>query len=324
MPIFDLSEPELRAYVPERTEPGDFDSFWERTLAETRAHPLNARFEKVDYGLRAIDTYDVTFSGFGGQPVKGWLNLPAHRSGKLPCVVEFIGYGGGRGFPLDWMIWSAAGYAHLVMDTRGQGSSWLQGDTPDPEPSDTNPHYPGFMTRGILDPASYYYRRVFADAVRAIEAARSFHSVDPSRIAIRGVSQGGGIALAASALEPTVDALIANVPFLCHYRRAIELIDTMPYVEITRYLKVHRDCEDRVFRTLSYFDGVNLAVRARAKALFSVGLMDDICPPSTVFAAFNHYSGPKEIRVWRFNMHDGGGSFQTVEEIGFLRSRWGG
>ena len=57
------------------------------------------------------------------------------------------------------------------MDTRGQGSAWSKGDTPDPESDGGNPQYPGFMTRGVLDPKTYYYRRVFTDAVRAVEAA---------------------------------------------------------------------------------------------------------------------------------------------------------
>jgi cephalosporin-C deacetylase len=77
-----------------------------------------------------------------------------------------------------------------------------------------------------------------------------------------------------------------------------------------------------VFRSLSYFDGVNLAARARGRALFSVGLMDPICPPSTVFAAYNHYGGPKEIRVYPYNQHEGGGSFQTVEKLNFLKDLW--
>ena len=59
-------------------------------------------------------------------------------------------------------------------------------------------------------------------------------------------------------------------------------------------------------RTLSYFDGAVLARSAKAPALFSVGLMDDICPPSTVYAAFNAYGGPKEIREYPFNDHEGG------------------
>ncbi len=323
MPLFDLTEPELRAYRPHRTEPEDFGSFWADTLAEARSHPLEARFESADYGLRAIESFDVTFRGYGGQPVRGWLNLPRHRTGKLPCVVEFIGYGGGRGYPTDWLVWSAAGYAHLVMDTRGQGSSWLHGDTPDPEPEGCSPCFPGFMTRGVLDPATYYYRRVFTDGVRAVETALSHAAVDPDRVACRGVSQGGGITIAVGGLEPRVRVIMPNVPFLCHYRRAVELVDTSPYVEITRFLKTHRTREEQVFRTLSYFDGVNFAARSRARALYSVGLMDDICPPSTVFAAYNHHPGEKDIRVWRFNMHDGGGSHQVIEEIRFLNGLWG-
>ena len=80
---------------------------------------------------------------------------------------------------------------------------------------------------------------------------------------------------------------------------------------------------DVVFRTLSYFDGLNFAARAKAPALFAVGLMDDICPPSTVYAAYNHYAGEKDIRVWRYNEHDGGGTFQVVDEIKFLSAlKW--
>jgi cephalosporin-C deacetylase len=110
-----------------------------------------------------------------------------------------------------------------------------------------------------------------------------------------------------------------DVPFLCHYRRATQLIDTMPYGEITRYLKIHREHVDAVFRTLSYFDGVNFAARARVPALFSVGLMDDICPPSTVYAAFNQYQGPKKIEVYEFNNHEGGATHQRLRQVEFLR-----
>jgi len=62
-----------------------------------------------------------------------------------------------------------------------------------------------------------------------------------------------------------------------------------------------------VLRTLSYLDGVNFARRARIPARFSVALMDEIVPPSTVFAAHNAYAGPKELDVWRYNGHEAGG-----------------
>ncbi len=322
MAFFDFPLDKLKTYKPDRNEPKDFDAFWKKKLADTRKHALDARFEKTDSGLRNVDAFDVTFNGAGGHPIKGWLILPKHRSGKLPCVVEFIGYGGGRKFPTDWLLWSAAGYAHLIMDTRGQGSAWGKGDTGDPEPADTNNHYPGFMTRGILKRETYYYGRVFTDGVRAVEAAQSHPAIDPSRIACTGGSQGGGITVAVAGLSPAVKVAMPDVPFLCHFRRATQITAAHPYEEISRYLLVHRDRVEQVFETLSYFDCVNFAARAGAQTLFSVGLMDEICPPSTVYAAYNHWKGKKDIRTYEYNHHEGGGEYHTAEKVRFLTSIW--
>ena len=234
MAFFDLPLNELKTYTPAREEPEDFDSFWKSTLDEARAYPLNATFKNVDYGLVAQETFDVTFAGFGGQPIKGWLILPVRlrRDAPLPCVVEYIGYGGGRSFAFEWLLWASSGYAHFVMDTRGQGSEWSPGDTPDLYAEGGNAHGDGNMTNGVLDPKHYYYRRVFTDAVRAIDAARSHPEVDTSRIAVTGGSQGGGITIAAAGLVPDVAAAMPDVPFLCHYRRATEIVDSYPYKEI--------------------------------------------------------------------------------------------
>ncbi len=322
MPYNDMPLEQLQAYVPARSEAGDFDAFWQSTLAEARSFPLNATFTPVNAKLKTVETFDVTYNGFGGQPIKGWLILPKERSGKIPCVVEYIGYGGGRGFAIDWLLWATAGYAHFIMDTRGQGSSWKQGDTPDVEPAGSNPQHPGFMTRGIMKPETYYYRRVFTDAVRAVEAARSHEAIDASRIAITGGSQGGGITLAVAGLDTSVAMAMPDVPFLCHYKVAIEKAERDPYGEIVRYLHTHRDHVKTVLSNLDYFDGINFSARSKAKALFSVGLMDDICPARTVYAAYNHYAGEKDIVVYPYNNHEGGESFHTVEKLNFVTSAW--
>ena len=58
--------------------------------------------------------------------------------------------------------------------------------------------------------------------------------------------------------------------------------------------------------------------------------MDDICPPSTVFASFNAYGSgtvgssgtgaDKEIEVYRFNNHEGGQEHQWIRQLLFLRT----
>jgi len=315
---FDMSLDELRRYKPNRSEPADFDDFSTATLAESRAMAAPPRFEPFRSSLRTLDVFDVTFSGFGGQSIKGWLLAPAGANEPLPTVVEYIGYGGGRQFPYGWLTWASGGYAHLVMDTRGQGSEWSPGDTPDIEVTPSTGQHPGFVTRGIDHRDTYYYRRLITDAVLALDAAAGHPLVDPDRIVVAGNSQGGGLALAVSGLSPIPKAAAIDVPFLCHWRRAVEITDANPYRELGRYLAIRRDHADAAFATLAYFDGVNFAPRATAPALFSVGLMDDICPPSTVFAAFNHYAGSADIRVWPFNGHDAGQLHQQAERFAFL------
>ncbi len=318
MSQFDMPLDEMRRYTPALDVPPDLDDFWAATLAETRAFEPEATFDPVDTGLAVIETFDVRFNGFGGAPIRAWLHLPSQRHEPLPAIVEYAGYGGGRGLPHERTLWAAAGYAHLVMDTRGQGSGWSVGETPDPDASGA-PAHPGFMTRGILDPQTYYYRRLYSDAVRAFETARTHPAVDPARVAVTGGSQGGAISLAVAALAPDVVAVAADVPFLSDFRRATTIVDTDPYGEIVRYLKTHRDHVERAFRTLAYFDVAVLGRRATAPGLFSVGLMDEVTPPSTVYAAFNHYGGPKEIREYAFNEHEGGQAFHEAE-----RMRWFG
>jgi len=61
-----------------------------------------------------------------------------------------------------------------------------------------------------------------------------------------------------------------------------------------------------------------LARRASAPALFSVGLRDQVCPPSTVYAAYNLYGGDKEIVEYRFNDHEGGQVFHQAEQLRWL------
>jgi cephalosporin-C deacetylase len=248
--------------------------------------------------------------------VAAWPLHPRDDEGPLPVVVTCIGYSGGRGLPTDHLLWSAAGYAQLVVDNRGQGH-----DTPDFTEGNGTQWVEGVMTRGVDSPDHYYYRRLIADCVRAVDAVAELPGVDPRRVIVAGGSQGGGLALAVAALAPdAVAAVMPDVPFLCHYRRAAEISGEGPYQELAKYLRWHsREHVKRTFTTLSYFDGVHFAQRATAPALFSVGMMDPICPPSTVYAAFNHYAGEdRTMSVWSFADHGGGYSSNSAAQLAWL------
>ncbi|KRE91691.1 acetylxylan esterase [Arthrobacter sp. Soil764] len=335
MPLFDLPLDQLRSYTSGVTPPEDLAAFWDATLAEARAFPLSASFEPVENYLTVIDTLDVTFAGFGGAPVRGWLHLPAHRDAgaQLPVVVNYIGYSGGRGLVNQDTRWAQAGYAHFIMDTRGQGYGFTLGHTADPHSSAGDVAHAGLMTRGIASREDYYYRRVYVDAFRAIEAAQAHPAVDPSKVVLAGVSQGGGLVVAAAGLTAgRLDGVIAalpDVPFLQDFPRAIDITPRGPYPEIAQFLARHRDRYESTLAVLGYFDGVNLARSAIAPALYSAALMDDICPPSTVFASFNAYGSgmsassasraEKEIEVYRFNNHEGGQEHHWIRQLVFLR-----
>ncbi|PJF25439.1 MAG: hypothetical protein CUN53_12795 [Phototrophicales bacterium] len=71
------------------------------------------------------------------------------------------------------------------------------------------------------------------------------------------------------------------------------------------------------------FDSVNFAARVRCPALFSVGLMDEVCPPRTVYATYNHYTGEKSIRVYTYSHHEGGGTDQLLEQVKFAGEKLG-
>jgi len=334
MAQFDMPLEQLREYRPVIAQPADLEEFWLNSLAKARTAARGGTpiLHRVDTGLTAVIVDDVTFPGFAADPVKAWLIRPAGEApvSGWPVIVQLIPYGGGRGLPHEHLKWAAAGYAHLIVDARGQGSHWGSGgETGDPHGRSAS--VGGWLTSGIDDPHHHYYRRYYLDGVRAVDAARAIPGLDGTRIGLLGTSQGGGGVIATGAIlsmagEP-VSAVMTNVPFLCNFQRAVQIVDSRPYGEISQLLSVRRspEFEEVVWHTLSYLDCAILAKYATEPALFSVGLMDVTCPPSTVFAAYNVWGAEtganpdKEISVYPYNNHEGGQEYHFSEELAWAK-----
>ena len=80
------------------------------------------------------------------------------------------------------------------------------------------------------------------------------------------------------------------------------------YEELRTYFRrfdpLH-EWETEIFTKLGYIDCQHLAPRIRAEVLMSVGLMDEICPPSTQFAAYNKITSKKDVVIYPDYAHEG-------------------
>ncbi len=316
MPLVDMPLSELRTYCPELTAEVDFDSFWQQYREESAQKPLHATLTLIDYPIKSIEVYRLQYEGIDGTPIRGWYIVPKSPLAKkpMPVVIHYHGYSGNAGKPHDYLTWASMGIATITVDTRGQA-----GHTPD-HARYASGAVIGWMTLGIEDPHQYYYKYAYMDCVRAIDFAVSREELDSLRIALTGNSQGGGLVLAVAGIDARPKLAMPIFPYLTHFKRAVELHTQGPYVEIKNWFRMYDPehlREDEIYRTLSYFDGMNHAARIRAKTLMAITLQDVICPPSTCFAAYHHLSCDKELRVYPDYGHEAL-PFHTEEMMRFV------
>jgi cephalosporin-C deacetylase len=297
MPSIDMPLEQLRQYRPSLNREADFDAFWNSTISEALRQPLHAELIPYDLPAKHLQCYAVRFDGFGGGRIAGWYLRP-QQTGKFPALMHYHGYSARAARPLDLLQYASQGMCVLSMDCRGQNGS-SQDLSAAPEG-----HQIGWMTKGIRDPRAYYYRYVYADAVRALELLAGRDEVDENRIAMTGVSQGGGITLAVAALSERPILALPDIPFLCDFRRAVAITPTNPCMEVAFFLKAHPHLYEQAFRTLSYVDCMNLASKIRCRTVISNCLWDDICPPSTIYAAYHHMTCEKSIEIYPFHKHE--------------------
>lgn len=292
----ELSLDELRRYQGRNPRPGDFDAYWDRAATELAETPVNVVQEPADFHSAVADAFDLTFTGTRGARVYAKVLVPK-MAVDAPAVLVFHGYGGNSGDWLSLLAYASEGFVVAALDVRGQaGYSTEPGAY-----SGSTLH--GHIVRGVSDgPDSLLYRQVYLDCVRLAHVVAALPEVDSARVCTTGVSQGGGLALACAALEPSIVRVAALYPFLCDWLRVWELgLAESAYQGIRDHLRAFdptHQRRDEFFQRMGYIDVQHLAPRVRGTVLLGTGLADEVCPPSTQFAAYNKIQSPKRQVIY--------------------------
>ena len=303
MPLFEMPLSELQDYRGRNPRPADFDAFWTRALTEMTAVNPNLELRPATFQTAYAECFDLFFTGARNARIHAKYLRPRHISKPHPALLHFHGYASHSGDWQDKLAYVAQGFSVAALDVRGQGG--LSEDTG----GVTGNTHTGHIIRGLDDePDNLYFRQVFLDTAQLARLVMAFPEVDPDRVCALGMSQGGGLVLACAALEPRIRRLTPLCPFLCDYQRVWEMdLALNAYAELKTYFRLfdpQHEREQEVFERLGYIDCQHLADRIRGETLMAIGLMDDICPPSSQFAAFNKIQGPKAHTLYPDFAHE--------------------
>lgn len=297
MPIIDMPLEKLLQYNGINPRPDDFDTYWERALAELDHVDPNVKLLPSDFQAPNAECFDLYFTSVRGARIHAKYVRPKQAAQPHPALLQFHGYTGNSGDWTDKLAYASLGMSIATMDCRGQGGlsediGGVKGTT-----------HRGHIIRGLDDhPDRLLYRDIFLDTVMLARIVMRFDEVDPERIGAFGGSQGGGLTLACAALEPRIKRLAPIFPFLCDYRRVWEMdLGKEAYEELRLYFRRHDPQhlkEEEIFLKLGYIDVQHLADRIQGEVLMGVGLMDTVCPPSTQFAVYNKIKAPKSYEVY--------------------------
>jgi len=298
---------------PAAKEPADFDSFWAAGKKDLAAVPVDARLTPVEkYSTRATAVYKINLANVGNTRVWGWLAVPT-KEGPLPAVLVVPGAGVYAQGPA--MNFARTGALTLNISVHDMDVDLPQADY---DAAQAGP-LKSYSQQGKTDREKFYYHRVVLGCIRALDYLTSRPEWDKKHLAVAGSSQGGALSLITAGVDPRVTALSANVPAMCdHTGYTIGRVSGWPQLgEWGRAAEL-----DAVTRTSAYYDAVNFARKFKGPALVGVGFVDRTCPPTTVYAAYNVLSGPKEIINSPTMGHSTDPRFTKRQEE-FLKEHWG-
>jgi cephalosporin-C deacetylase len=258
---------------PSAPRPADFDTFWASKLKAQQAIPLNPVLRPIATDVSGIEISAVKVDSLGSQ-MHGYIAKPK-REGKFPALVMYQGAGVSALRPANATTHAAEGW--LVLDV----------DAHDKEPDVATGPSRTYPTIGNTDREQSYFLNMYLRDTRAIDYITTRPDWDGKTIVILGTSQGGQQGIVTAGLNPDrITALLVNEP---------------SGGDADGELHGHRAAypdwpanDPKAMQAGLYFDTVNFASRIKAPTLASMGFIDTVVPPVTVWSALNQIPAPKE------------------------------
>lgn len=277
---------------PALAAPDDFDAFWNEEKKKLAGVPMNPRLTPVAGPVAGnVECFDVQLACVGGAPVSGYYARSRGASPQsLPIILLMQGAGvssSNLNNAADW-----ANHGLLAMDINAHGIA--NGKPEEFYRGLAQGALKGYQHFGRDSRETCYFLGMFLRARRALDFLTAQPEWDGKTIVVFGVSQGGFQAFATAYLDERVSFLVAGEPAGCDHAGAT-------VGRVTGWPKLVSNETDgkpsaKELQTARYFDSVNFAARTNAKAAFlTVGFIDGTCPTSTVYAAYNSLSVPKNI-----------------------------
>lgn len=278
------------------------DQFWTQTLQRLAKEPIDAKEELSNEPVAYVKS-TVTYRSLDGIRISAYVAHPYETAGKVrrrwPAIITGPGYrGDGTGIELSE---SLRGYVVMHVAPRSQGNSAALWKIDGPD----------WLTWHMSKPDGYFYQGAYCDMVRAVDYLCTRDDVDPNRIGAMGISQGGGLVLAAAALDPRIKVVVARIPFLCNLRVAATIDGSLANTLLTRYHAL----SPQNLNTFDYFDPLNLAHRIHAPTFMCAGGKDTTCPVETIRPVFDNLAGTKLLAIYPNMDHPSGTDSRAVEDF---------
>jgi cephalosporin-C deacetylase-like acetyl esterase len=274
---------------PALARPNDFDAFWQAKLQELAAVAMKPLLVPADSGKANVDYYQTTMDNIRGSRIRGQLARPKQGE-RLPAML-IVQWAGVYPLPKDWVT-SRAAEGWLVLNINAHDLP-IDESQPFYNQQTAGPlqDYPGI---GNDDRETSYFLRMYLSCYRAAQYLTERGDWDGHTLVVTGGSQGGLQSIVTAGLHPQITAVLACVPAGCDLNGPVA--GRLPGWPMWYWKSQGKD-EAQVRQAAEYYDVVNFASRVKCPVLIGAGLIDTVCPPPGVYAAYNQLSGPKEIVV---------------------------